>query len=82
MLGIAALVSVSTLLVTGIVPTTLGGVVVDCLQPPVTGRVVAPYVAPRCPYCVGHRTIDFASFVHLSHSTCEGDLALCRRWGA
>jgi hypothetical protein len=61
MLGIAALVSVSTLLSTGILPTTLGGVAVDCLQPPVSGRVVAPYVAPACPYCPGHRTIDFAS---------------------
>jgi hypothetical protein len=61
MLGIAALVSVSTLLSTGILPTTLGGVAGDCLQPPVSGRVVAPYVAPACPYCPGHRTIDFAS---------------------
>ena len=61
MLGIAALVSVSTLLSTGILPTTLGGVAVDCLQPPVSGRVIAPYVAPACPYCPGHRTIDFAS---------------------
>lgn len=61
MLGIAALVTVSTLLSTGILPTTLGGVAVDCLQPPVSGRVVAPYVAPACPYCPGHRTIDFAS---------------------
>lgn len=61
MLGITALLSVSTLLLTGMVPTTVGGVAVDCLQPPVTGRVVAPYVAPPCPYCAGHRTIDFAS---------------------
>jgi hypothetical protein len=61
MLGIAALVSVSTLLSTGIVPTKLAGDAVNCLRPPVSGRVVAPYVEPACPYCPGHRTIDFAS---------------------
>lgn len=56
MLGIAVLLSVSTVL-----PTTLGGTASDCLQPPVSGRVVAPFVAPACPYCPGHRTVDFAS---------------------
>ncbi|MFM9036107.1 MAG: hypothetical protein ACKOJ9_00250 [Actinomycetota bacterium] len=34
---------------------------VGCLLPPVTGPVIAPYVEPPCPYCAGHRTIDFAS---------------------
>ena len=56
MLVIASLVSVWT-----IVPTTFGGVGADCLQPPVSGRVVVPYVEPPCPYCAGHRTVDFSS---------------------
>jgi len=56
MLGIAALVSASMF-----VPSALGGSASTCLQPPVSGRVVAPYVAPPCPYCAGHRTVDFAS---------------------
>lgn len=43
------------------VPSALGGAPNGCLQPPVSGRVVAPYVAPPCPYCAGHRTVDFAS---------------------
>ncbi|MFM8563129.1 MAG: hypothetical protein ACKOCE_04450 [Acidimicrobiia bacterium] len=25
------------------------------------GAVVAPYVEPACPYCAGHRTVDFAA---------------------
>jgi hypothetical protein len=44
-----------------IMPIPAAGPVNGCLQPPVTGRVVAPFVAPACPFCAGHRTIDFSS---------------------
>ena len=32
-----------------------------CLAPPVPGPIVAPFIAPACPYCAGHRTVDFAA---------------------
>lgn len=32
-----------------------------CLAPPVNTPVVAPFVAPACSYCAGHRTVDFAN---------------------
>lgn len=32
-----------------------------CLRVPVSAPVVAKFVAPACPYCAGHRTLDFAA---------------------
>lgn len=32
-----------------------------CLVPPVNAPVVEAFDAPACPYCAGHRTIDYAS---------------------
>jgi septal ring factor EnvC (AmiA/AmiB activator) len=32
-----------------------------CYQTPVAGVVVESFVAPTCPYCVGHRGIEYAT---------------------
>jgi len=60
MIAVALAVSLSAL-VSSVIPHSLAGGGTECLQPPVTGRVVADFVAPACPYCSGHRTVDFAS---------------------
>lgn len=31
-----------------------------CLETPVVAPIVASFVEPRCPYCPGHRSVDFA----------------------
>jgi hypothetical protein len=33
----------------------------SCLAAPVTYPISARFVAPSCPYCAGHRTLDFAA---------------------
>lgn len=33
----------------------------NCLRPPVDARIASRFVAPSCPYCAGHRTLDFAA---------------------
>jgi len=33
----------------------------DCYPPPVSAPVSAPFVAPTCDYCTGHRGLDFAT---------------------
>jgi len=32
-----------------------------CYPPPVDAAVVAPFIAPSCEYCPGHRGLDFAT---------------------
>lgn len=53
---VSALVSVLA-----VAPSPQGVAVTACLQPPVVGAVAAPYVEPACPYCAGHRTVDFVA---------------------
>jgi|GEM_PF-647998 len=57
--------SVVAVLVLAVVATAAGSVSASgtCLSPPVTGPVVARFVAPACPYCAGRRTLDFAATV-------------------
>lgn len=33
----------------------------ECIRAPVNGRIVAAFREPACPYCAGHRTVDFAA---------------------
>ena len=35
----------------------------SCLSPPVTSAIAARFVAPACPYCAGHRTLDFSATI-------------------
>lgn len=32
-----------------------------CLTPPVSTAIAVRFVAPSCPYCAGHRTLDFST---------------------
>jgi hypothetical protein len=37
------------------------GDVRTCLQPPVSSAITKRFDPPACPYCAGHRTVDFAA---------------------
>jgi hypothetical protein len=50
---------VVALLVGALLPVTPPGAS-SCLTAPVTTAIAARFVAPSCPYCSGHRTVDFS----------------------
>lgn len=50
-----SIVLLCNLVVTGSVTMPPG----RCYEPPVRGRIVEPFRAPPCPYCAGHRGVDF-----------------------
>ncbi|MEN9801609.1 MAG: hypothetical protein RLZ37_734 [Actinomycetota bacterium] len=54
--------TVVALLVDALLAVTPPGVS-SCLTPPVTTAIAARFVAPSCPYCSGHRTIDFSASI-------------------
>ncbi|MFM8857758.1 MAG: hypothetical protein ACKOI2_11270 [Actinomycetota bacterium] len=52
--------SVVALLVSSLLELTAPGAS-SCLTPPVTTVITARFDAPSCPYCAGHRTLDFST---------------------
>lgn len=58
----AVAVVVWSVVLPGVAAGSISGVTesATCMRPPVSAPITTTFARPACPYCAGHRTVDFA----------------------